>query len=350
MISVLIDKEKQEIIKQELNKEHEIAYMNEDNNVVLSEDIKKAKKMMYLRYLIIDIDLLEDGQENEFILSIQDIVFSKNDIKIMILTTDENRDKELLKKIVSFGIYNIIEYQEDIDISELAKKIIIECETKREIRDVYKYHTLNNQIQNQKKIIKTIEKPKIIERIKTEAVKNKLIAICNSTPGAGSTSIALAIAEKIANETIGGVCYIEISSEIDYIRRMHRLSTDNNLERIIQGERIETSKFYKKNKVYYLMKNEKNNKAITITDLYNIISNVREFETIIFDFNSNVKELIKNKNIWDYIYITIKDNPIYPEGNIKKIEELVKEEDINNRTNIICNKYFLRQVVRASLE
>jgi len=334
MISIILDIDKQEEIAKEITKEYEIAYVNEDNEILIAEHIKALKKMMHINYLILDLNILEEGQENELILAIQDLVFSKNKVKIIVLTVSTEYHKILLQQLVSFGIYNILEYLLTNTIEELTEKIIKEIRTEKDLRDVYKYHLSNIQMINQTQITKTIEK------IRTETVKNKMIAICSLTQKAGSTTIATAIAEKVAKETLGGVCYIETPTiELNYMKRIFKISEEKNLEKIIKGETIDFKKITKNNKSNYLVKDQKKKMKMELKDLYNIINKTRNFETIIYDFNSDLKELIRSKSIWDYIYIIMEDDPINPEKSLENLDMILKQKEIYNITNIVCNKY-----------
>ena len=336
MISVILDIEKEKEVINQITEEYEIAYVNEDNNILIADHIKALKKMSHINYLILDLNIVEPGRENELILAIQDLVFSSNRIKIIVLTVSPEYHKLLLQQVVSYGIYNILEYPSKLTPEELAEKIKLEITTKRTIKDVYKYHSSNIPPINQKQIIKT----KTIEKIRTETVKNKMIAIYSLSKKSGATTIATSLSEAIAKETLGGVCYIENpKNNLNYMKRIFKMVEDKNLQKIIKGESVDLKKIKKNNKVHYLIKEKDLEHEIELNDLYNIINKTRNYETIIFDFNSDLEELIKSISIWDYIYLILEDDPINPEKSIENLQKILKQEQIYDITNIICNKY-----------
>ncbi|MGM0410859.1 MAG: hypothetical protein ACQEQF_08830 [Bacillota bacterium] len=334
MLSVILkEKIKKDVISL-LEEVYTIPESNESDEILIGEKIRLHKKKYHIENLIIDIDLLEKSENHEFIKALQDIVLSTNEIKIIILTTLSEDEKyiEILQKIVSFGIYNIIEYPSTIEPKKLVDRIIKEINTDRKIKDVYKYHSLNIAYNKAKPKVKI--KKETIEKIKT--IRTKIIGVCSATRRSGATTISVSMANHLREKVNGDIYHISLDKR-EYMQRLFipdgSKKYKKELENILLGNN--EIKPFKKDRVKYLY-NYPKNKKIKLKHLHKIILTLKDTSIIILDVGDNIETFIDLIPILDESYFVVEDDPLYEEKAIKIIKE--KRIDIM-QSKIIINNY-----------
>ncbi len=327
---------------------------------VFSEESIKLKRVIdSLELIVFDTRLLEQEDADEMFELIKNIKITNSRVKFIILTDSEYGDI-LLHKLVTLGVYNILNFSETYGSDEIFEEKFLDHISRDFTLGNCERYFITGDV-NQKISNKERKLPKIQTKVVTEKItviderivyrKSKKIAVVSPFRKSGTSMVSLSLAGFLKTQLSDKTILVEYPNNTNsFYRDYFAIDTDSNFSF------VEYIKYFKDNKIliddsFYslggldlLLKVGSEKISVdfdTMQDLLYSIQSKDEYEAIIVDMQDNLHDLLDSKifNVFDEILIVLDEDLVNLESEITSLLSLLSSEpQILVKSDIILNR------------